>query len=117
MSEPLFLRQSRGLTLAEIADLTGATPVLPAPHSRRIVNIAPLDRAAPSDLAFFDSRNFSSAAAATHAGACLTTAVLAKELPQAGRRIDSARALSRLRHCCACDVPSGAEAVVTVGAR
>jgi len=52
MSEPLFLRQSRGLTLAEIADLTGATPVLPAPHSRRIVNIAPLDRAAPSDLAF-----------------------------------------------------------------
>ena len=82
MSEPLFLRQSRGLTLAEIADLTGATPMLPAPHSRRIVNIAPLDRAAPSDLAFFDSRNFSSAAAATHAGACLTTAVFAKELPQ-----------------------------------
>ena len=82
MSEPLFLRQSRGLTLAEIADLTGATPVLPAPHSRRIVNIAPLDRAAPSDLAFFDSRNFSSAAAVTHAGACLTTPVLAKELPK-----------------------------------
>jgi UDP-3-O-[3-hydroxymyristoyl] glucosamine N-acyltransferase len=82
MSEPLFLRQSPGLTLAEIADLTGATPVLPAPHSRRIVNIAPLDRAAPSDLAFFDSRNFSSAAAATHAGACLTTAALAKELPK-----------------------------------
>jgi UDP-3-O-[3-hydroxymyristoyl] glucosamine N-acyltransferase len=53
----------------------------PAPESLRIVNIAPLDRAAPSDLTFFDSRNFISAAAATHAGACLTTAALAKELP------------------------------------
>jgi UDP-3-O-[3-hydroxymyristoyl] glucosamine N-acyltransferase len=81
MSEPLFLRESRGLTLEEIAALTGATVVPPAPHSRRIVNIAPLDRAAPSELTFFDSRNFISAAAATHAGACLTTAALAKELP------------------------------------
>ena len=81
MSEPLFLRQSPGLTLDEIAGLTGATLASPAPHSRRIVNIAPLDRAAPCDLTFFDSRNFVSAAAATHAGACLTTAALAKELP------------------------------------
>src|SRR5262249_6884785 len=81
MSEQLFLRQSRGLTLEEIAALTGATMARPAPHSRRIVNIAPLDRAAPSDLTFFDSRNFISAAATTHAGACLTTAALAKELP------------------------------------
>ncbi len=48
MSEPIFLRQSSGLTLEEIAALTGATQATPAPHSRRIVNIAPLDRAAPS---------------------------------------------------------------------
>jgi len=81
MSDPLFLRQSRGLTLGEIAALAGAEPVSPAPHSRLIVNIAPLDRAAPSDLTFFDSRNFKLAAGATHAGACLTTAALAKELP------------------------------------
>src|SRR5262245_48324301 len=80
MNEPTFLRQSAGLTLSEVAAVTGATPVS-APHSRRIINIAPLDRASPSDLTFFDSRNFSAAAAATHAGACLTTAALAKELP------------------------------------
>jgi len=79
MSEPVFLRQSRGLTLDEISTLTGAT--LASPHSRRIVNIAPLDRASPHDLTFFDNRNFASAASATHAGACLTTAVLAKSLP------------------------------------
>ena len=81
MNEPVFLRHSSGLTLDELAAVTGATLVQPAPHSRRIVNIGPLDRAAPCDLAFFENRNLSPAAAATHAGACLTTEVLAKELP------------------------------------
>ena len=66
--------------LNEIAALTGAT-LASSPHSRRIVNIAPLDRASPSDLTFFDNKRFASAAAATHAGACITTAALAKELP------------------------------------
>jgi UDP-3-O-[3-hydroxymyristoyl] glucosamine N-acyltransferase len=80
MSEPVFLRHSRGLTLDEIAVLTGAT-LASSPHSRRIANLAPLDRAAPSDLTFFDSKRYASAAAATHAGACITTAALAKELP------------------------------------
>ncbi len=81
MSEPVFLRHSPGLTLEEIVALTGATGPAPSQHSRRIVNVAPLDRAAPCDLAFFDNNRFSSAAGKTHAGACLTTAALAKELP------------------------------------
>ncbi len=81
MSEPLFLRRSPGLTLDEIAALTGATLASKPENARRIVNIAPLDRAVPCDLTFFDSRNFAPAAATTHAGACLTTATLAKELP------------------------------------
>src|SRR5262249_3526208 len=80
MSDTTFLRHSAGLTLEEIGALTGAAPVS-APHSRRIVNIAPLDRASPSDLTFFDSRNFSKAAAATPAVPCLTMTALAKELP------------------------------------
>src|SRR5215475_9999864 len=80
MSDTTFLKHSAGLTLEEIGALTGAAPIS-TPHSRRIDNIAPLDRASPSDLTFFDSRNFSKAAAATHAGACLTTTALAKELP------------------------------------
>lgn len=81
MSEPFFLRQSAGLTLDEIADLTGAAVAARAPHARRVMNIAPLDRAGPHDLTFYESRNYSAAAAATHAGACLTTAALAKALP------------------------------------
>jgi UDP-3-O-[3-hydroxymyristoyl] glucosamine N-acyltransferase len=81
MNEPIFLRQSAGLTLDEIASLTGATIVSRSPRIGLIVNIAPLDRAGPRDLAFLESRNFAAAASATHAGACLTTAALAKELP------------------------------------
>ena len=81
MSEPVFLRHARGLTLAEIAALTGATPP-PAPLlTRRIADVAAVDRAAPSDLTFFDNKDYATAAGATHAGACFTTAALAKHLP------------------------------------
>ena len=80
MSEPVFQRRARGLTLAEIAALTGATAPAPLP-TRRIADVAPLDLAAPSDLTFFDNKNYAAAAGATHAGACFTTAALAKHLP------------------------------------
>ena len=81
MSEPVFERYARTLTLAEIAALTGAKPP-PAPlQARTIGDIAPLDRAAPSAIAFFDNSANAAAAAASHAGACLTTAALAKDLP------------------------------------
>ncbi len=81
MSEPVFLRYARGLTLEEVASLVGAEPPPAVVRARRIVNVAPLDRAAPSDIAFFDKKNLAVAAAVTHAGACLVTAALAKELP------------------------------------
>ena len=81
MSEPVFLRHTDGLTLDEIVALTGATPPSGAPLTCRIVDVAPLDRAAPADISFLDNRRYAVAAATTHAGACLTTAVLAKELP------------------------------------
>jgi UDP-3-O-[3-hydroxymyristoyl] glucosamine N-acyltransferase len=80
MSEPVFLRRARGLTLAEIAALTGATPP-PAPlRTQRIVDIAPLDRASPNAVSFFDNKKYAAAARTTHAGACLTTAALAELL-------------------------------------
>jgi UDP-3-O-[3-hydroxymyristoyl] glucosamine N-acyltransferase len=81
MNEPVFLRHSRGLTLDEIVALTGATLAPSSPRSRRVVNVAPLDRASPRDLAFFDSKKFAPAAAVTHAGVCLTTTALSGGLP------------------------------------
>jgi UDP-3-O-[3-hydroxymyristoyl] glucosamine N-acyltransferase len=82
MNEPVFLRQSAGLTLDEIASATGAAIASRSPLTSHIVNIAPLDRAGPRDLTFLESRNFVDSAAATHAGACLTTQALAKYLPK-----------------------------------
>lgn len=81
MSEPLFLRESGGLTLDEIVALTGATMAAGNAGGRRVVNVAPLDRASPHDIAFFDNKNFARDAAATHAAVCLTRADLAALLP------------------------------------
>jgi UDP-3-O-[3-hydroxymyristoyl] glucosamine N-acyltransferase len=81
MIESVFLRQSAGLTLDDIASVTGAPITTRSSRTGRIMNIAPLDRAGPRDLTFLESRNFAAAAATTNAGACLTTAALAKELP------------------------------------
>lgn len=84
MSEPVFLRQSRGFALDEVAALSGAAIERAgggAGPARFIAGIAPLDRACPTDLTFFDNRNYAAAARATHAGACLTTAALAASLP------------------------------------
>jgi UDP-3-O-[3-hydroxymyristoyl] glucosamine N-acyltransferase len=81
MNEPVFLRHSRGLTIEEIVALTGATLASPSRHGRRVVNVAPLDRASPHDLTFFDNRRFAAAASETHAGVCLTKTTLAGDLP------------------------------------
>ncbi len=82
MSEPVFLRYARGLTLEEIARLTGAEPPAASARARRIVNVAALDRASPADITFFDRKSLAEVAGSTHAGACLTSAALAKELPK-----------------------------------
>ena len=55
MSEPVFLRDTRGLSLDEIVALTGASASEGVERARHIVNVAPLDRASPSDIAFFDA--------------------------------------------------------------
>ena len=81
MSEPIFLRKSQGLTLDEIVALTGATAQATPQNAQRVLNIAPLDRASPSDISFFDNKRFRNDAGSTHAGFCLTSTTLAKELP------------------------------------
>ncbi len=82
MTEPIFLRHTRGLTVDEIAALTGADAASRDAGQRRIGNIAPLDRAGPADLSFCDSRNYVDQLAATHAGACFVTAALAGRVPK-----------------------------------
>jgi UDP-3-O-[3-hydroxymyristoyl] glucosamine N-acyltransferase len=71
MTEPLFFKIAKSLTVAEIVALTGSQPCAGVPLDRVIRNIAPLDVAGPHDLTFFDNAKYLDELAGTHAGACL----------------------------------------------
>jgi UDP-3-O-[3-hydroxymyristoyl] glucosamine N-acyltransferase len=81
MTAPFFFKRSGGLTLREIASLVAGEPREGANLDRRISGIAPLDRAAPGELSFLDSPKYVLQAAATVAGACLTTPRFIDALP------------------------------------
>ena len=81
MSEPLFFKPVRVLTIREIVGLTGAEPRTDTDLSRSISDIAPLDTAGPADITFCDNPRLAGELAAAHAGACLVDERFAKDLP------------------------------------
>ena len=78
MTEPLFFKSAKSLTIAEIAAVTGAQPADGVPSARIISNIAPLDSARASDLTFFDNAKYLDELAGTRAGACFLAPRFAK---------------------------------------
>jgi UDP-3-O-[3-hydroxymyristoyl] glucosamine N-acyltransferase len=81
MSEPLFFQRTTGLTVAEVAELTGAEPRPGADLTRRITGIAALDRAAPGDIVFLDRAKYLPQVPAIRAAACLTAARFVDAVP------------------------------------
>src|SRR5258708_5722765 len=81
MTQPLFFKSAKRLTLAEIAALTGAHPADGVPLDRTITNIAPLDFAGVGDLTFFDNPKYLDELAGTRAGACLLAPRFANHAP------------------------------------
>jgi len=73
MTEMIFFKKPIGLTIGEIAVLTGAKPRLGVRLDEVITNVAPLDRAGSSDLAFLDTAKYADRLTSTQAGACLMT--------------------------------------------
>jgi UDP-3-O-[3-hydroxymyristoyl] glucosamine N-acyltransferase len=73
VTEFSFFSRAAGLSVAEIASLTGAEPCVGADLSRRLTGIAPLECAGAADLAFVKEAKFAHALAATEAGAVLTS--------------------------------------------
>jgi UDP-3-O-[3-hydroxymyristoyl] glucosamine N-acyltransferase len=71
MSEPRFHAKASGLTVEQIATMTGAKPSPGALLQRVITGIAPLDRAGPADLTFLDNAKYVDVLPKTRAGACL----------------------------------------------
>lgn len=70
MADPVFFAISKPLSVAEIAELSGAKLVAGADGGRRITGIATLERAGAADVTFFADSRYSRAVAATRAGAC-----------------------------------------------
>ncbi len=81
LTEFSFFSATEGLSVAEIATLTGAKPLAGADLDRRVTGIAPVDSAEPSDLAFVNDGKFAQALAATRAGAVLITERFARQAP------------------------------------
>jgi UDP-3-O-[3-hydroxymyristoyl] glucosamine N-acyltransferase len=77
-----FFAPPAGMTVREIAELTGAKPRDGAQLGGVIRGIAAIERARPSDLVYVDRAKFLDRLAATRAGFCLTTEEFAKAAPR-----------------------------------
>ena len=82
MSELVFFRPGQGLTIADIAALTGAEIRRASDVDCRISGVAAIDRAGPSDLVFLDNAKFAGHAEGCTAGACLCLDRLADRIPE-----------------------------------
>ncbi|MEW6449021.1 MAG: UDP-3-O-(3-hydroxymyristoyl)glucosamine N-acyltransferase [Pseudomonadota bacterium] len=82
MTEPQFYSRPKGMTVAEIAALTGAEALAGVDLTRTITNVAPIDLAGPSDLTFLESAKFADAVPSCRAGALLTTTRFAGSAPK-----------------------------------
>lgn len=82
MGNRRFFERPPGLTVADIAALTGAEAAQAASASLLISGVAPVDLAGPSDLTFIDGNKFASALATTRAGACLMPKRFADHAPK-----------------------------------
>jgi UDP-3-O-[3-hydroxymyristoyl] glucosamine N-acyltransferase len=73
MAEPVFFPVPTPLTIAEIADLTGARLSADANIDRCIHGAAALAAAGPGDITFFENVRFAAELERTRAGACFCT--------------------------------------------
>lgn len=73
MSNPSFFPKPAPVTLAALADATGAKLADPAHETRTVQAIAPLEGAGEGDLAFLDNPTYAKHAATTGATACFVS--------------------------------------------
>lgn len=81
MADPRFFPNAGPFTLAELAELSGATVGGAATPGAVFRDVAPLDGAGPDDVSFLDNRLYLSDLAASKAGACLIHPDLASRAP------------------------------------
>jgi UDP-3-O-[3-hydroxymyristoyl] glucosamine N-acyltransferase len=82
MPDKRFFARSASLTLEKIAELTGAELPDGADPGFLIEDVAPLDKAGPSDISFLDNVKYKNAFMCTKAGVCLVSPDMAEFVPE-----------------------------------
>jgi len=91
MADPRFFRRSGPFSLGELADISGARIADAGAASFVARDIAPLDRAGPDEIAFFDNPRYRDALGRTAAGAVVLAAAHAGHAPPGVRLLLAAR--------------------------
>jgi len=81
MPDPRFFEDLGPASLRELAELTGASLSDPAQGERLVAAVAPLERAAAGDVAYFADRRYAKDLASTKAGACFIAPNQADKAP------------------------------------
>jgi UDP-3-O-[3-hydroxymyristoyl] glucosamine N-acyltransferase len=81
VADPRFHRRAGPLTLAALADLSGARLLRPEDGGRVVGDVAPLETAGPGELSFFDNRKYRAAFRASAAGAAFVDEKAVAEAP------------------------------------
>jgi UDP-3-O-[3-hydroxymyristoyl] glucosamine N-acyltransferase len=77
----MFFPRPEALTLAALAEATGATLADASASTRTIAGVAPLESATAADLSFLDNTAYAKFAETTGAGACFISPRFASRLP------------------------------------
>ncbi len=83
MADPRFFNVADPITLGRLAEIAGASLAEGADPDRTIVDVAPLETAAPDQISFLENKKYLSALAETRAGACLVHPAFVERVPQA----------------------------------
>ncbi len=82
MADPRFFTRAAALTLADVASISGASLADPAHASRKIEDVAPLDRAGAADISFLDNTKYMASFTESSAGACFIREKYAGNAPE-----------------------------------
>ena len=81
MADPRFFKNKGPIALQDIAESTGAKLLQEDAGSKKIIDVAPLDKASSDHLSFLDNKKYISDFETTQAGACFVHPELADRAP------------------------------------
>jgi len=81
MADPRFFQRTGPKSLDALAALTGARLADPTDGGRMVEDVAPLETAGPTEIAFLDNRKYTEAFAKSRAGAAFVIEALASRAP------------------------------------